>query len=183
MLGLVHASIRCVDHASSPVGPSLISATRARSKSREICSVQFQHPKPRISRWWQRGDLNSRPKAYESSALPLSYSAMSHFENALGCEGVHRTLYTPAVKLSDALQNKSPLPAPKAAVRLKHAAIRRTSSPYRLNSALAYFSHRLSPPFRSADSLCFQRASSLHAPVAQPFSSPPNQRSNKSAPQ
>ena len=26
--------------------------------------------------WWQRADLNRRPKAYESSALPLSYSAV-----------------------------------------------------------------------------------------------------------
>gem|GEM_PF-4082147 len=25
--------------------------------------------------WWQRADLNRRPKAYESSALPLSYTA------------------------------------------------------------------------------------------------------------
>ena len=30
----------------------------------------------KISRWWQRADLNRRPKAYESSALPLSYSAI-----------------------------------------------------------------------------------------------------------
>jgi hypothetical protein len=26
-------------------------------------------------KWWQRGELNSRPRAYESPALPLSYSA------------------------------------------------------------------------------------------------------------
>ena len=25
--------------------------------------------------WWQGADLNRRPKAYESSALPLSYPA------------------------------------------------------------------------------------------------------------
>ena len=26
--------------------------------------------------WWQGADLNRRPKAYESSALPLSYTAV-----------------------------------------------------------------------------------------------------------
>jgi len=26
-------------------------------------------------KWWQWADLNRRPKAYESSALPLSYTA------------------------------------------------------------------------------------------------------------
>ncbi len=28
---------------------------------------------------WQRVDLNHRPKAYESSALPLSYAATEHY--------------------------------------------------------------------------------------------------------
>ena len=28
---------------------------------------------------WQRVDLNHRPKAYESSALPLSYAAMRYY--------------------------------------------------------------------------------------------------------
>ncbi len=27
-------------------------------------------------KWCQRGDLNSRPMAYESTALPLSYSGL-----------------------------------------------------------------------------------------------------------
>ena len=35
----------------------------------------------KISRWWQRADLNRRPKAYESSALPLSYSAIVRFRH------------------------------------------------------------------------------------------------------
>ncbi len=29
-----------------------------------------------VLRWCQRQELNLRPKAYESSALPLSYSGM-----------------------------------------------------------------------------------------------------------
>ena len=32
-------------------------------------------PKASSLFWWQRRDLNPRPKAYESSALPLSYAA------------------------------------------------------------------------------------------------------------
>jgi hypothetical protein len=32
-----------------------------------------------LKQWCQRGDLNSRPKAYESSALPLSYSDVRRF--------------------------------------------------------------------------------------------------------
>ena len=31
-----------------------------------------------LKKQWQRRDLNPRPKAYESSALPLSYAAMLH---------------------------------------------------------------------------------------------------------
>jgi hypothetical protein len=30
----------------------------------------------RFYEWWQRGESNSRPRAYESPALPLSYSAI-----------------------------------------------------------------------------------------------------------
>ena len=35
-----------------------------------------------FSKWCQRADLNCRPKAYESSALPLSYSGVQ-FEKML----------------------------------------------------------------------------------------------------
>lgn len=28
-----------------------------------------------LNNWWQRVDLNYRPRAYESPALPLSYAA------------------------------------------------------------------------------------------------------------
>ena|GEM_PF-2857165 len=37
--------------------------------------VERGHSEP--IKWWQRLDLNQRPKAYESSALPLSYAANS----------------------------------------------------------------------------------------------------------
>ena len=37
--------------------------------------------------WWQWADLNRRPKAYESSALPLSYTAV--FLPAMGLAGRH----------------------------------------------------------------------------------------------
>ncbi len=32
---------------------------------------------------WQRRDLNLRPRAYESPALPLSYAAIADFKLAL----------------------------------------------------------------------------------------------------
>src|SRR3954469_5376083 len=59
--------------------------------SRDYTSIQntgVVHPgKPVFGRkWCQRQELNLRPKAYESSALPLSYSGnrrVLHFANIL----------------------------------------------------------------------------------------------------
>ena len=40
---------------------------------------KFSSHNPLKTNEWQRADLNRRPKAYESSALPLSYSAVVRF--------------------------------------------------------------------------------------------------------
>ena len=40
--------------------------------------------------WWQRVDLNHRPKAYESSALPLSYAAASELRYRLRNSDVYQ---------------------------------------------------------------------------------------------
>ncbi len=47
-----------------------------------ICS--FRHVS---EEWWQGADLNRRPKAYESSALPLSYTAIFRVSAIGGGEG------------------------------------------------------------------------------------------------
>ena len=39
--------------------------------------------KMRLKTKWQRRDLNLRPRAYESPALPLSYAAIADFRLAL----------------------------------------------------------------------------------------------------
>ena len=40
------------------------------------CLIEYAFAKPNNS-WWLWLDLNQRPKAYESSALPLSYTAIT----------------------------------------------------------------------------------------------------------
>jgi hypothetical protein len=49
---------------------------------------------------WQRVDLNRRPRAYESPALPLSYAATSwqYIMLKLGCQFLLRTWTAVALK-------------------------------------------------------------------------------------
>ncbi len=55
------------------------------------------HERLMFSKWCQRADLNCRPKAYESSALPLSYSGV-RFERML-----RKGEFAPMSSLGDAL--------------------------------------------------------------------------------
>src|SRR5882724_9100261 len=53
-----------------------------------------RNPHPHCLKWCQRRDLNPRPKAYESSALPLSYSG----------DRIHFPANRPAVKWNEFLR-------------------------------------------------------------------------------
>ncbi len=48
---------------------------KARAKVKQNSVEKSGGPEIEAKNKWQRGDSNPRPKAYESSALPLSYAA------------------------------------------------------------------------------------------------------------
>ena len=77
-------------YAESPPQTTTITQTRFKNRAETIVALLpiggkesetcGKPPFQRVSavfEWCQRRDLNPRPKAYESSALPLSYSGTS----------------------------------------------------------------------------------------------------------
>ena len=67
--------------AAKPLGGKRMNHTSSsrpawRSAPRRAVQDRFGAP-DRVSCWWRRVDLNHRPRAYESPALPLSYTAIT----------------------------------------------------------------------------------------------------------
>ena len=69
-LGVSHSYLSQVRHGKRPASEKVVSKMVSSGKQNS-----FDTPTANSYKKWQRTDLNRRPKAYESSALPLSYAA------------------------------------------------------------------------------------------------------------
>ncbi len=69
-LGVSHSYLSQVRHGKRPASEKVVNKMVSNGKQVNLVPLDLT-----ATEKWQRRDSNPRPKAYESSALPLSYAA------------------------------------------------------------------------------------------------------------